>query len=132
MILEHLMEQSDLTLEPLTPRPEPGLGVQNSKERKDSSHLHLHKSEEMNSSLDGGNRGGADDEYDLSSPAENDEGYHVTDSKACRLTADMNDNMAVWVGRIADLTAGYLPGDLSNIVRRAAGALTLSAAYCCE
>lgn len=32
-----------------------------------------------------------------------------------------DSNVCVWVGRMAELTAGYLPGDLSSIVRRAAG-----------
>jgi hypothetical protein len=116
------MGQSDLTLEPLTPKPEPGLGVQNSEGRKNSPHLHLDNSEEVNScSLDEGSRGGSDAEYDSRYSTENDQGYNVTDSKACGLSTNMKENMAVWVGRIADLTAGYLPGDLSNIVRRAAG-----------
>jgi hypothetical protein len=122
------MGQSDLTLEPLTPRPEPGSGVRNLEGEKKSPniHLHPHAEEEIICSISVGNKDGTDMENSISSGAdntENDLDCLVTDTNSYPygLQTEIADNLAVWVGRIADLTAGYLPGDLSNIVRRAAG-----------
>ena len=118
------MGQSDLTLEPLTHRPEPGSGVRNLEGEKNSPNIHLypHGEEEIISSISVGNRGGTDMKHSIDN-TENDLDCQVTDtaSYSYGLQTEIADNLAVWVGRIADLTAGYLPGDLSNIVRRAAG-----------
>lgn len=34
---------------------------------------------------------------------------------------NMNANMSLWSVKVAEMTAGYLPGDLARLIRRAAG-----------
>ena len=38
-------------------------------------------------------------------------------------------NTSLWVVRLSDLTAGYLPGDLSSVVRRAVGTFSSTCNY---
>ena len=123
-----------MRLEPLVPGPGPGPGRQNPKERSSSPHPDpdLHPDEcvkETHSCLEERNRNSSgvdigDNSSSAVSTTGNAQDCHTADVAARRSRSpDMAeaDNLAVWVGKVADLSAGYLPGDLSSVVRRAAG-----------